>query len=139
MQPWAELLVIPGAKEFETRPMRINYRGTLLIHAGMKFDFGDLELCHSDKRFNKFIPDPTKLVTGAIIGKVDIIECLPVEEALKVISATEKAFGDYRPGRYAWMCAGAVKFKKPILGIRGQQGIWNYDLSEAEEMEVCNG
>ena len=126
MQPWAELLVI-GAKELETRPMQIHYRGPLLIHAGMKFDFGDLELCHSDPRFNKFIPDPTKLVTGAIIGKVDIIECLPVEEALKVISATEKAFGDYRPGRYAWMCAGAVKFKTPILNVRGQQGIWNYN------------
>jgi hypothetical protein len=134
-QPWAELLVI-GAKEYETRTRLTNYRGQLLIHATKRFDFSDLELCYQDRHFNKYVPDPTKLITGAIIGMVDLVDCHKVESIYDQLSPQERAFGNYRDGRFAWEVFNPIKFELPFLNIPGQLGLWEIELPGFEPWEI---
>lgn len=130
-QPWATLLVI-GAKEFETRTINTNYRGELFIHATKRVDFDALELCYQSNHFKRFIPDPTVLINGAIIGKVEIVSSQPVEKVFPTITPQERAFGNYIDGRVAWQCANAVQFEEPILGIGGLLGIWELEVEEED-------
>jgi len=83
---------------------------------------------------------------GAILGRVDVVDCVPTHSvAIKgkpedapgffegwldgvlarhlVINATEQAFGDYTPGRFAIICTNPVRFEKPIPR-RGFQGLF---------------
>lgn len=133
-QPWADLCVIPGAKSNETRNWITKYRGELFIHASKMFHFSDLELCRQDRFFKLFIPDPTILVTGAIIGKVTLVDCVPTESLDGKISKQERAFGDYSPGRFAWILENPIRLKQPIPTAESLS-IWNYTLTE-EQREV---
>jgi hypothetical protein len=136
-QPWAYLYAI-GAKKFETRPWqpRAHTSGELFIHASEKINFYDLELCRESEYFRKYIPNPSSgiLVQGAIIGKVTLVEVITTEAALQIISDEEKAFGDYRPGRFAWRSENAVLFPHPIK-VKGKLSIWDYDMDDSEQLE----
>ncbi len=44
----------------------------------------------------------------------------------------EKAFGDYTPGRFAWILQDAVAFKT-ALGARGSLMLWEFDERLMEE------
>jgi len=127
-QPWAYLFA-SGAKKNETRPWRTNLRGELYIHATQKISFNDLELCRQSEHFRRYIPDPASgiLVQGAIIGKVHISDVVNVESIRDALLAEERAFGDYRDGRYAWKADGHTLLDQPIF-VKGRQGIWEYDL-----------
>lgn len=132
-QPWAYLFA-SGAKKIETRSWSTTFRGELFIHASTKASSHDLELCRLEPVFRKFIPDMQVLVTGAIIGKVDIIDCLPISKVCP--SEQERRMGDYRPNRFGWVAAeGSAELIRPIL-CQGKLGIWKFEI---EREEVCNG
>lgn len=134
LQPWAYLFAI-GAKKFETRPWQTKYRGELYIHASAKVYFSDLELCRESDHFKKYIPDQNGiLVQGAIIGKVNLVDIVTTESVRETISAQERAFGDYRPGRFAWRCEGATLLDIPIEA-KGKLSIWEFDMDDTEELE----
>lgn len=124
-QPWASL-VVEGHKEIETRSWETKYRGELYIHASSKFYFGDLELCRIDRFFKEAIPDPTKVITGAILGKVTLVDCVRTETLDGKISKKEKAFGDYSPGRFAWILENPQQIT--AFPQRGALGIWSTEL-----------
>jgi hypothetical protein len=63
-QPWAEL-IIAGIKPVENRNWRVEYRGTILIHASQHRNVG-LVREHG--------LDPDHLDFGAIIGSVELID-----------------------------------------------------------------
>lgn len=70
-QPWA-WAIIHGPKRIENRSRPTNYRGQLLIHAAKAVDrLGD---------YGNGEPAKSELVFGAIIGIVDLIDCVSVEE-----------------------------------------------------------
>ncbi len=48
------------------------------------------------------------------------------------LTMEEKAFGDYTPGRVAWILQDAVAFKTP-LGARGSLKLWEFDEGLIEE------
>ena len=52
-QPWAELIVA-GLKDIENRTWRTDYRGPVLIHAGMKIEPIDADLREWVKRISWF-------------------------------------------------------------------------------------
>lgn len=135
IQPWAYLFAI-GAKKFETRSWQTKYRGELYIHASAKVHFSDLELCRDSEHFRKYIPDHTNgiLVQGAIIGKVTLIDIVKTETIRESLSVEERAFGDYRDGRYAWKCEGAILLPEPIPA-KGKLSIWDFDMDDTEELE----
>lgn len=136
-QPWAYLFA-SGAKRFEARSWYTQFRGELYIHASSKASSYDIELCRLVDHFKKFIPDPcepNKLLLGAIIGKVEIIDCVPVTSVKP--DAQERSFGDFRQGRYAWVTAiGSAKLITPIY-TPGKLSIWKHTIEE--EQEVIHG
>ena len=71
----------------------------------------------------------TVLATGAVIGKARLVNCVLIDEAIaeliKVRHPDEYAFGDFTPGRYAWVMEDAELFDKPVPA-RGKQGLWDF-------------
>jgi hypothetical protein len=75
VQPWAWAIIHGPAngpkKLIENRSWATPYRGPLLIHAGKSLtrlgDYGPGE------------PEPKSLVFGAIIGVVELVDCVPLE------------------------------------------------------------
>ena len=49
--------------------------------------------------------DILNLPYGAVIGKVTLVDCLPLEELAGYALDTprERAFGNWSPGRYGWI------------------------------------
>ncbi len=45
----------------------------------------------------------TQLPTGAIIAIATLADCHLVDELVEKLSPNEKAFGDFRSGRYTWL------------------------------------
>ena len=136
-QPWA-ILLATGKKHIETRSWKTNYRGEILIHAGKKDPLCGICMMTEDAKertfrclglpevFNRF----QKFPTGEIIGKANLVNCLRIDEVtaalLKEQHPDEYAFGDFTPGRYAWVMTDLVLFDKPIPAS-GKQGLWNWE------------
>lgn len=151
-QPWATLLVA-GLKQVETRSWPTAHRGPLLIHAAKRWT-PDLGMVAADQLF--FRPalqslgirfDATDeacerawgLPLGAIIGRVEVVDCLLTEDVREGLRATmivegggrkhldismrERAFGDYSGGRFAWLTANPEAFADPVP-YAGHQGIF---------------
>lgn len=140
IQPWGTLIAL-GEKKIETRSWKTNYRGPLFIHAGKKIDW---DICQNypfkDVLSDHGITLKSQLPTGMIIAKCELVDCIKmsdwgIDTSLRVISATledrqivkgnELEFGDYAPGRYAWILDNIELLKEPIPA-KGQLGLWEY-------------
>lgn len=126
-QPWAQLVAV-GAKRVETRHWRapgplIGQR--IAIHATKTRDH--LALCCEDP-FAGYLPDLEALPLGAIVATVVIDRCAAITPAsaavLEVQSPDEFAFGDYTPGRFAWVLRDVAQLAEPVP-CRGRQGIFD--------------
>ena len=73
-QPWATL-IMQGYKRFEFRSWQTKYRGDLLIHAGKGIDKEAI------KRLEKYLPK--ELLTGKILGKVTLVDCIKMSPEFK--------------------------------------------------------
>ena len=143
-QPWASLLVA-GVKTVETRSWRTRHRGPLLIHAASGgvppgwsggLDSPVAVACAELLAPGRRRPDPTFPV-GAIVGKVDVVDCVPVEEAARIDEPsfgawggawTERDLGDYdthwsRGGRWAWILD-HPRIARPPVPLRGRLGLF---------------
>lgn len=78
------------------------------------------------KQANGAVRVPSMLVFSAVIGTVEIVDCVPVEALIGKLSEREKVLGDYTPGRFAWVLKNPIMFDKAIPA-RGKQGWWNWD------------
>jgi hypothetical protein len=129
LQPWATLVIL-GVKTIETRNWTTPYRGTLLIHASSGKKGG---LIAKEPPFKRYIPDFNSLPFGAIIGSVLLEAIVPVEllfmpgDKINQLSLEERAFGDYTPGRYAWLFNDATAFEETIP-YKGALRLWDYPL-----------
>ena len=118
-QPYA-YAIIAGLKQYETRPRRTHIRGRVAVHAAKgnpKFVTLAVDMA---------LPDTMKLHYGAVLGTVEIADCVPVEEIVHTLSEREKALGDYSSGRFAWVLRNPVAFSTPVPA-KGKQGWWNWD------------
>lgn len=151
-QPWATLVAI-GAKRIETRSWATSYRGPLAIHAAKGLGpvggkhglwelvwhppFRDVLAAHAESRHMDDIL--ASLPRGAIVAVCELVGCESTDIASKrdglmyartgeqwPFSALERAFGDYAPGRYAWLLADVRPLPEPIPA-RGQLGLWEWD------------
>lgn len=138
-QPWATLIAL-GEKRIETRSWKTSYRGPILIHAGNQIDNF---ICHQEpylKILNEHdIILSSDLPTGEIIAKANLVDCIKMKDLVlsddgepiasilegeQVIAYNEFKFGDYTPGRYAWILED-VELIKPIPA-KGQLSLWNF-------------
>jgi hypothetical protein len=128
LQPWA-VLILAGAKRFETRGWHTAHRGPLAVHAGRRLSRAARALCRREPVAGLLRgagwPDPDLLPRGVVLGTVELVACRRVEELPpEALTDTERALGDFRPGRWAW------EFRDPRLlplpvAARGRLGIFN--------------
>jgi hypothetical protein len=141
-QPWATLVAI-GAKRIETRSWSTSYRGQLAIHAAKGFPKWAQETCREEpfhgalRMAQIFCP---ALPLGAVVAVCRLVSCLPTRELQENrtiqmdpdagcddfhLTDHERAFGDYAPGRWAWLLAD-VRLITPV-DARGALGLWNWE------------
>lgn len=118
-QPWASL-IIEGYKKYEFRSWKTNYRGKILIHAGLTLE-RDMK-----ERFKEYSLD---YKCGYIIGEAEIVDCILVDEKfnneLRCINPLVYAKSNHVE-KYAWKLDNIKKYDKPIL-CKGKLGLWNYE------------
>jgi hypothetical protein len=134
-QPWATLVAL-GAKRIETRSWNTSYRGTLAIHAAKGFPKWAKETCEEPEFAKELGTD--KLPTGVVVATCRLISCIPTRDlqtnrvievdylagcADFVMTDLERTFGDYSPGRWAWLLADVKPLPEPIL-VTGALGLW---------------
>jgi len=107
-QPWAFLLVY-GYKDIENRTWSTKFRGRVYIHASKTIDKPAFEWIAKNIPLDiiqKFmpgnLPDNRMFTTGAIIGEIDITDC--------VTSSDSQWFF----GPYGFKVANPVAYDKPI-------------------------
>ena len=101
-----------------------------------------------------------ELPRGAIVAVCELLDCIPTQhpgvanepgkpwftgarkgvgqhyyEVPPPLDSNEYAFGDYTPGRYAWLLANVRALPEPIPA-KGALSLWNYDLPDAVLSEV---
>lgn len=120
-QPWATL-VAEGIKKYEFRSWKTNYRGKLLIHAGIGVDKEAME---------KVKHLALKFPSRKIIASVDLIDCLLLDEELnnKIINEKNIAYGNKIRDGYAWKIDNVIKIDSDI-NVNGKLGLWDYDNLE---------
>lgn len=145
LQPWASLIAC-GAKQIETRSWATKYRGEIAIHAGKNEQFISAVRNEPFASALSHIYNPSKMAMGFDCGKViaiaDLVACSRVIgkstywsgplglirvtlENGRIITGTEREFGDYAYGRYAWILDNVQQIK-PITA-KGSQGIWDWE------------
>ena len=122
-QPWATLIA-EGYKEYEFRTWNTKYRGELLIHAGKSIN---KEAVQRFEKYNLEYPQ------GCIIAKVDMTDCVNVDEELreKLKNKNEivyKGIQDRAWNGYGFKLENVKKIKP--IEAKGKLGFWNYDMSE---------
>lgn len=142
IQPYATLIAL-GEKRIETRSWKTNYRGELYIHASKKIDSIMYREPFCKMLFLKYNYGPYELPSGMIIAKCNLVDCfkIVIENKLNkvayaemgdsryVINGNEYLFGDYTPGRWAWILQDIEMLKEPIPA-KGKLSIWNYEMEE---------
>lgn len=119
-QPWASL-IIENYKKYEFRGWKTNYRGKILIHAGMNIEKDML------KRFENY---NLNCITGAIIGEAELVDCILVDKKLndELISIDKVVYGrSNHVEKYAWKLKNIKKYKE-LIYIKGKLGLWNYEV-----------
>lgn len=116
-EPWASL-IINGYKKYEFRSWKTNYRGKILIHAGLSTDNFIMD---NISKYN------IKLNNGYIVGEIEIVDCILVDNEfdsyLRNIDNT--IYGNNHIGLYAWKLDNIKIYENPIM-TKGKLGLWNY-------------
>ena len=124
-EPWASL-IINGYKKYEFRSWKTNYRGKILIHAGMTLEK------ENAKRFQEY---NLEYYNGAIVGEALITDCILVDvkfnEKLRKINPLVYAKSNHVE-TYAWKLENIKKYDKPIY-IKGKLGLWNYEEGDEND------
>lgn len=131
-QPWATLIAI-GAKRIETRSWSTSYRGPVAIHAAKAMPAWARDFAFADPAGPALAAagillddDCTALPRGAIVAVARLTDVVPTEQITAMSQGLlrhEIDFGDYAPGRYAWVLADVVALKAPVR-CKGALGLW---------------
>lgn len=151
-QPWATLVAI-GAKTIETRSWDTSYRGEILIASSKSFPRACEVLCWKDPFAHALIEGgylaSSELPRGAIVAVATLDVVMPTDEFMRGVGSViarhgtdaarwavvEHAFGDFSPGRFAWLLKDIRPLTTPVpaahVGKDGQTkaggalGLWN--------------
>jgi len=143
-QPWATLVIL-GAKMYETRSWNTSHRGVMAIHASRTFSDETARLCLHEP-FRSVLRGAGyrsgwDLPRGVVLGTVELVEvCATAELDPRTLSATELAFGNFRPRRFAFQLAHPRKWDPPVP-MPGHLNIYDIDLTNhgnSEDTERSN-
>lgn len=118
-QPYADL-IIQGKKTIELRTWNTKYRGEFLVHAPFKIK---KDAC------KKLRIDETKLLTGVIIGKVEIYNVKIYNSVSELKSDSKKHFAteEFLRHRYGFLLRKPRKLIIPIP-YKGSLGFFDVSL-----------
>lgn len=120
-QPYATLIA-EGIKKYEFRTWKTKYRGEILIHAGKGID---------KKAMEKYKHLNLKYPSGAIIARVEITDCIYVDDEFRIKLSKENPvvyehiINDKNWDGYAFQLE-EVKKIEPIY-MNGKLSLWDYD------------
>jgi activating signal cointegrator 1 len=150
-QPWATLVAI-GAKKIETRSWSTYYRGPLAIHAAKTLPTncrsslwfqepfltalsGTLVTRTKDDIWDRLKGHPENLHLGCVIATCMLANVFEIEENRFAYPSWSKfyippdepelSFGDYTPGRFAWILEDVKRLLEPIPA-KGALGLWEW-------------
>lgn len=160
-QPWASLIA-HGIKDIENRTWKTKFRGRIYVHASQAWNAESAEICVSNPNVKNALEklgmihnyrDETigykgysfsGLEHGAIIGEVDIIDCVINHPSIWA----EKSEGFWNPIKgkwisrskptYNWVLANPILYKNPILNVKGKLSFWEPDI-DLQECIWCSG
>jgi hypothetical protein len=114
-QPWADL-IIEGKKTLELRSWRTHYRGPLAIHASQTVD---------DAACRAHGVDPRSLSTGVIIGVIDLVDIIALDET-SYLERQAEHLGDapFEPPLFGWALANPQPLAHPVP-LPGRMGLFN--------------
>lgn len=120
-QPWASLVAY-GYKKYEFRSWKLNYRGDIIIHAGLGID---KEAMDQVKDLNLDFP------SKKLMAIVHIDDCISLDNEISKSINEENplVYGNKIRTGYAWKLSNIRLLSIPD-SIPGKQGIWNYDLKD---------
>lgn len=153
-QPWASLMAI-GAKKIETRGYPTKVRGLVAIHAAKRWtaeqrQLTTLPVVTDAVRFHMREKTDPAYPLGCIVAVGELVACKlivasfpPAESYTAVYDATrmippsepERSFGNYEPGRYAWIFEN-VRAIEPIP-CKGKQGWFNMEIPTLRQCDGC--
>ena len=148
-QPWASLIV-EGVKDIENRTCKCpeKYIGKrVMIHAGMGKQLSlqslltVVQLIEANKGLDKNAKFNTLFTKGAIIGSVEIVDCVVNHPSIwaektkleRVWANKTESFIPCVPIIYNWVLANPIKFSTPIP-IKGNPAFWESEC----EILICN-
>lgn len=143
-QPWAQLIA-EGIKDIENRTWPTKFRGRIYIHASAKRSFYPSEyeifltdaqlecISHFDENSVRHI-QYKEGITRAIIGEVDIIDCVINHPSIWAEKTTVS--GIVIDGKligkdetiYNWVLANPVLYETPIINVKGKLSFWEPDI-----------
>ena len=156
-QPWATLMA-EQYKCIETRSWSTPYRGALAIHAAKKKDLEARHLWISEKRSGaipRSLPLFDDLPLGRLLCVVELIDVVPTEWLLEShedkasqyrteyfshngMPEPEERYGDYSPGRFAWITQGCRKVDGQPPAV-GHQWLFNVELPDGHVLAETDG
>ncbi len=115
-QPWADLIV-QGKKTLELRSWMVGYRGPLAIHASQTVD---REACQAQGL------NPDQVSTGAIIGVVDLVSIIVLDDAAFESRRSEHLASDRfkTSPLYGWQVTNPRMLSQPCP-VRGRMGLFS--------------
>lgn len=116
-QPWASLIVA-GIKDIENRTWKTNFRGRVLIHAGVTIDNNAVnKIEFFNGKFAHLLQigiDKNEFPLGAIIGSVEIVDCVQNDPS---VWAEE--------GVWHWKLKNPIKFDN-LIPCKGKLSFWDF-------------
>jgi hypothetical protein len=134
-QPWATLLIL-GAKRYEIRPWHTEHRGPLAIHSSRRIP-PELRLLCGREPWRGILRAAglctwMDLPCGVLLGAVDLVRCLRVEEASAFgLLGTDSTLPDKLPGQWAWEMARPRRLAVPVPA-RGWPGLFEVSAAPPE-------
>ncbi len=120
--------IFAGLKRYETRSWRTIVRGEVAIHAGSRLDSKRCRFIETMEDWGALdVKGRDELTRGAIIGMVEIVDCIPTSE----VPSGERDWGDFSEGRWAWVLKNPRTFKTPIPAA-GRLMFWEFDESQTK-------
>ena len=126
-QPWASL-IIGGIKDVENRTWQVtDLPATVLIHTGVSIDRDAVDFLENDLSEMGF-----KTINNILMGNIPDFQDMP-RSAILGYATIEQCAQNYpsdwaSPGQFHWVIKDVHVFDQPITGIRGQLGLYNYQI-----------
>jgi len=116
-QPWAEL-VLRGQKTLDLRTYNSHFRGRFLIHAAQEIE---REACVAHGL------DPDALPTGGLVGSVELVDVVPLDEATYAARQAEHLGGrSFRAGLFGWALARPERLPA-LVPLDGRRRLFDVD------------